>query len=102
MKLRRKVIYSEDGKTKKGVVKEHFAKVIKRCSDRVENEDPNMKRSRENTMREHSEKVENVLHHFADNFHCQFLLPKPRARSSLNDDIFDTDSILRYKMIYLF
>ena len=63
-----KVIYSEDGKTKKGVVKEHFAKVIKRCSDRVENEDPNMKRSRENTMREHSEKVENVLHHVADNF----------------------------------
>ena len=31
-----KVIYSEDGKTKIGVVKEHFAKVTKRCSDRVE------------------------------------------------------------------
>ena len=28
-----KEIYSEDGKTKKGVVKEHFAKVTKRCSD---------------------------------------------------------------------
>ena len=28
-----KVIYSGDGKTKKGVVKEHFAKVTKRCSD---------------------------------------------------------------------
>ena len=61
-----KVIYSEDGKTKKGVVKEHFAKVTKRCSDRVENEDPNKKRSREKIMREQSEKVENVLHHFAD------------------------------------
>ena len=33
-----KVIFSEDGKTKIGVVKEHFAKVTKRCSDRVENE----------------------------------------------------------------
>ena len=61
-----KVIYSEDGKTKKGVVKEHFAKVTKRCSDRVENEDPNKKRSSEKIMREQSEKVENVLHHFAD------------------------------------
>ena len=61
-----KVIYSEDGKTKIGVVKEHFAKVTKRCSDRVENEDPNKKRSREKIMREQSEKVENVLHHFAD------------------------------------
>ena len=61
-----KVIYSEDGKTKKGVVKEHFAKVTKRCSVRVENEDPNKKRSREKIMREQSEKVENVLHHFAD------------------------------------
>ena len=49
-----KVIYLEDGKTKKGVEKELLAKVIKRCSDRVENEDPNMKRNRENTTREHS------------------------------------------------
>ena len=61
-----KVIYSGDGKTKKGVVKEHFAKVTKRCSVRVENEDPNKKRSREKIMREQSEKVENILHHFAD------------------------------------
>ena len=61
-----KVIFSEDGKIKIGVVKEHFAKVTKRCSVRVENEDPNKKRSREKIMREQSEKVENVLHHFAD------------------------------------
>ena len=78
------MIYSEDGKTKKGVVKEHFAKVIKRCSDRVENEDPNMKRSRENTMREHSEKVESDENVFSRWFDCKYQMFKNEEEPHLS------------------
>ena len=42
-----RVIYSEDGKTKKSVVKEQFAKVTKRTSTEAENIDPDNQKRKE-------------------------------------------------------
>ena len=56
-----RVIYSEDGSTKMGVVKEQFAKVTKRKAIDAEN---NKKRSASD-QRHQTEKVQNVLEHFA-------------------------------------
>ena len=60
-----RVIHSEDGRTKKGVVKEQFAKVTKRKSFDAENIDPDNRKKRANNQRHQSEKVQNVLEHFA-------------------------------------
>ena len=60
-----RIIYSEDGTTKKGVVKEQFAKVTKRKSIDAENTDPDNQKRKANDQRHQSEKVQNVLEHFA-------------------------------------
>ena len=60
-----RVIYSEDGKTKKSVVKEQFAKVTKRTSIEAENIDPDNQKKKGKDQRHQSEKVQNVLQHFA-------------------------------------
>ena len=60
-----RVIYSEDGRTKKGVVKEQFAKVTKSKSSDAENIDPDNRKKRANNQRRQSENVQNVLEHVA-------------------------------------
>ena len=60
-----RVIYSEDGSTKKGVIKEQFAKVTKRKSIDAENIDSDNRKKEANNLRHQSEKVQNVLEHFA-------------------------------------
>ena len=60
-----RVIYSEDGTTKKGVIKEQFAKVTKRKSIDAENIDSDNRKKEANNLRHQSEKVQNVLEHFA-------------------------------------
>ena len=60
-----RVIYSEDGSTKMGVVKEQFAKVTKRKSIDAENIDPDNQKRTASDQRRQTEKVQNVLEHFA-------------------------------------
>ena len=60
-----RVIYSEDGTTKKGVIKEQFAKVTRRKSMDAENIDPDNLKKEANNVRHLSEKVQNVHEHFA-------------------------------------
>ena len=60
-----RVIYSEDGSTKMGVVKEQFAKVTKRKSIDAENIDPDNQKRTASDQRHQTEKVQNVLEHFA-------------------------------------
>ena len=58
-------IYSEDGSTKMGVVKEQFARVTKRKSICAENIDPDNQKKTASDQRRQTEKVQNVLEHFA-------------------------------------
>ena len=60
-----RVIYSEDGSTKMGVVKEQFAKVTKRKAIDAENIDPDNQKRSASDQRHQTEKVQNVLEHFA-------------------------------------
>ena len=56
-----RVIYSEDGSTKMGVVKEQFAKVTKRKAIDAENIDPDNQKRSASDQRHQTEKVQNVL-----------------------------------------
>ena len=60
-----RVTYSEDGSTKMGVVKEQFAKVTKRKAIDAENIDPDNQKRSASDQRHQTEKVQNVLEHFA-------------------------------------
>ena len=51
-----RVIYSEDGTTKKGVIKEQFAKVTKRKSMDAENIDSDNRKKEANNLRHQSDK----------------------------------------------